>query len=45
MKLTNRTILITGGSAGIGLSMALRFLALGNVVIITSRRLTWTQNN
>jgi uncharacterized oxidoreductase len=38
MKLTNRTILITGGSAGIGLAFALKFLELGNRVIITGRR-------
>jgi uncharacterized oxidoreductase len=38
MKLTNRTILITGGSAGIGLAFALRFVELGNVVIVTGRR-------
>ena len=38
MKLTNRTILITGGSAGIGLAFALKFLDLGNEVIVTGRR-------
>jgi uncharacterized oxidoreductase len=38
MKLTGRTILITGGSAGIGLSFALKFLELGNEVIVTGRR-------
>lgn len=38
MKLTNRTILITGGSAGIGLAFARRFLELGNEVIVTGRR-------
>ena len=38
MKLTNRTILITGGSAGIGLAFALKFLKLGNEVIVTGRR-------
>src|SRR6266496_3189568 len=38
MKLTNRTILITGGSAGIGLAFALRFAELGNEVIVTGRR-------
>jgi uncharacterized oxidoreductase len=38
MKLTGRTILITGGSAGIGLAFALRFLELGNQVIVTGRR-------
>lgn len=37
MKLTNNTILITGGSSGIGLSLAKRFLALDNKVIITGR--------
>lgn len=38
MRLTGRTILITGGSAGIGLAFALRFLELGNEVIVTGRR-------
>jgi uncharacterized oxidoreductase len=38
MNLSNRTILITGGSAGIGLAFALRFAELGNEVIVTGRR-------
>ena len=38
MKLTGRTILLTGGSAGIGLAFALKFLELGNTVIVTGRR-------
>ena len=38
MRLTGRTILITGGSAGIGLAFALKFLNLGNEVIVTGRR-------
>src|SRR5438309_7378103 len=38
MKLRNRTILITGGSAGIGLAFALKFEELGNEVIVTGRR-------
>ena len=38
MKLNGRTILITGGSAGIGLAFALKFLELGNQVIVTGRR-------
>jgi uncharacterized oxidoreductase len=38
MKLAGRTILITGGSAGIGLAFALKFLDLGNQVIVTGRR-------
>src|SRR3954470_16320036 len=38
MRLTGRTILITGGSAGIGLAFALKFLELGNAVIVTGRR-------
>lgn len=37
MKTTGNTILITGGSAGIGLEMAHQFVALGNKVIITGR--------
>jgi len=38
MKITGRTILITGGSAGIGLTFALKFLELGSQVIVTGRR-------
>jgi uncharacterized oxidoreductase len=38
MNLRNRTILITGGSAGIGLAFALKFVELGNQVIVTGRR-------
>lgn len=38
MNLTGRTILITGGSAGIGLAFALKFLELGDQVIVTGRR-------
>jgi uncharacterized oxidoreductase len=38
MKLTGSTILITGGSAGIGLAFAAEFLELGNEVIVTGRR-------
>jgi uncharacterized oxidoreductase len=38
MKLSGHTILITGGSAGIGLAFAQRFLQLGNEVIVTGRR-------
>ena len=38
MNLKNRTILITGGSAGIGLAFALKFVELGNRVIVTGRR-------
>jgi uncharacterized oxidoreductase len=38
MNLTGRTILITGGSAGIGLAFALKFVELGNVVMVTGRR-------
>jgi len=38
MNLTGRTILITGGSSGIGLAFALKFAELGNKVIVTGRR-------
>ena len=38
MRLANRTILITGGSADIGLAFAHRFVELGNEVIVTGRR-------
>src|SRR3954453_904187 len=40
MNLTGRTILITGGSAGVGLAFALKFAELGNEVIVTGRRRT-----
>lgn len=38
MKLSGNTILITGGSAGIGLAFAERFLKAGNQVIVCGRR-------
>jgi len=37
MKTNNNTILVTGGSAGIGLEIAKQFAAKGNKVIITGR--------
>jgi uncharacterized oxidoreductase len=37
MKLSGHTILVTGGSAGIGLAFATKFLELGNEVIVTGR--------
>ncbi|PIB36899.1 hypothetical protein BFP72_16555 [Reichenbachiella sp. 5M10] len=37
MKLTGNKILITGGTKGIGLAMAERFMILGNQVIVTGR--------
>ena len=37
MTFSNNTILISGGSSGIGLGFAKKFLELGNQVIITSR--------
>lgn len=37
MKLTEDTILITGGSSGIGLEMAKQLSELGNTVIVTGR--------
>lgn len=37
MTLTQNTILITGGSRGIGLALAERFVALGNTVLVTGR--------
>lgn len=38
MKITNNTILITGGATGIGLELAKEFIANGNTVIICGRR-------
>ena len=37
---TGNTVLITGGSSGIGLALAKRFLSLNNKVIITGRDIT-----
>jgi uncharacterized oxidoreductase len=38
MQLSGNTILITGGSSGIGLALTERFVAAGNRVIVTGRR-------
>ncbi len=38
MEMTGNTIVITGGTSGIGLAFAERFLELGNKVIICGRR-------
>jgi len=37
MKMSNNTILITGGTSGIGYALAKQFLARGNTVLITGR--------
>jgi uncharacterized oxidoreductase len=38
MDLKGNTILVTGGSSGIGMAIAARFIELGNEVIVTGRR-------
>ena len=38
MDMTGNTILVTGGSSGIGLALAERLLSFGNEVIVTGRR-------
>lgn len=43
MTHTPQTVLITGGSSGIGLALAQKFLAHGNTVVITGRNLTKLQ--
>src|ERR1700686_2602053 len=37
MKLTSNTILITGGSSGIGYELTKQLTALGNTILITGR--------
>lgn len=37
MRLSRNTILITGGTSGIGLELATQFAALDNTVIVTGR--------
>ncbi len=39
MKIKSNTIVITGGTSGIGLEMANKFISLGNTVIVTGRDL------
>lgn len=38
MDLTGRTVLVAGGTRGIGLALALRLLAAGNEVVVSGRR-------
>ena len=48
MELKNNTVLITGGTSGIGLELATRLQQLGNTVIVTGRdpaKLDQTQKN
>lgn len=37
MQMTGNTVLITGGTSGIGLEMALQLMKMGNRVIVTGR--------
>jgi uncharacterized oxidoreductase len=37
MELQNNTILITGGTSGLGFEFAKKLLELGNTVIVTGR--------
>lgn len=37
MEMNQNTVLITGGTSGIGMALAVRFLNLGNVVVICGR--------
>jgi len=37
VQLSGNTILITGGTSGIGLELAMRLVALNNTVIVTGR--------
>lgn len=43
MKISNKTIVVTGGSSGIGLEMCKRFLESGNKVITCSRSIVRLQ--
>jgi uncharacterized oxidoreductase len=41
MKLSGNTILITGGTSGIGFELARRLMSAGNTVIVTGRGRGW----